>query len=303
MTIQQCRYVLEIARTGSFSRAARQLFIAQSSLSMSIKSLESELNIRIFDRSANGVYLTEEGAEFVRYATRIVDTEHIVAKRYSSPHLRPRLYVATQHYDFVADAFARFIERYPAQSYKFSIKEIETYNIISEVETARSDVGILAIADTDADIMHRYLSKKNLSFTPLITVCAHVFLRREHPLARCERLSHGELAAYPYVSYEQGEHNSAFFAEEPAAPHDAEKHIEISDRATLMNVLLTTDAYTVGTGIMPSALNSEGRILALPLDGGESCTVGYIVNNERRLSETASEFITHLEKTIKDIKQ
>ena len=84
MTIQQCRYVLKIAKTGSFNEAAKQLFIAQSSLSISIKMLEQELNIKIFDRSSNGVYLTEDGSEFVKYAAQIVDQEDFVINRYKN---------------------------------------------------------------------------------------------------------------------------------------------------------------------------------------------------------------------------
>ncbi len=300
MTIQQCKYVLEIAKTGSFSEAAKQLFIAQSSLSVSVKSLEQELNIKIFERSSNGVYLTEEGSEFVRYASQIAESDDFINERYKSPSIPQKLFIATQHYDFIADIFGNFLKNTEDATYKFSIKEIETYNVIREVETAYSDIGIIAIKNGDYDIIKRYLLKKNLSFTPVLEAAPHVFLRREHPLSNCESLSISELREFPYVSYEQGDHNSSYFTEEMMDATLIDKHIEISDRATLMNVLLITDAYTVGTGIMPSVLN-KGDIVSIPLVSEEHYIIGYILNNDRRISEMTGKFIKLLEQTVDNI--
>ena len=301
MTIQQCRYVLEIAKTGSFSEAAKQLFIAQSSLSISIKMLEQELNIKIFERSNNGVYLTEDGSEFVRYATQIVDGEDFVIRRYRDEDVSSKLRIATQHYDFIADIFGKFLLGVSADRYKFAIKEIETYNVVQEVETGNSDIGIIAIKDGDFDVMKRYLGKKGISFTDLITASPHVFFRREHPLAERATLEYCDLVSYPYVSYEQGDHNSSYFTEEMFDPSGAGRHIEISDRATLMNLLLITDAYTVGTGIMPSALN-DGDIVSIPLKCDEHYIIGYLLNDNRKLSAMASDFIDKLESSIITIK-
>lgn len=299
MTIQQYRYVLEIAKRGSISEAAKQLFVAQSSLSTSIKMLETELNIKIFERSGGGVYLTEEGAEFVRYASQIVDGEDLLIDRYRGAPEARRLRIATQHYDFIADVFGGFVAQQTAPSYRFSIKEIETYNVIQEVERGLSDIGILAIKDSDLDVMRRYLGKRGISFHELLFVRPHVFFRKEHPLAEREVLEYAALSQYPYVSYEQGDHNSSYFTEELAEPSYAEKQIEISDRATLMNLLLLTDAYTVGTGIMPSRLG--GGIVSVPLLCEERYVIGYILNDERRLSGMSSEFIEKLKLTLENI--
>lgn len=301
MTIQQCRYVLEIAKTGSFSEAAKQLFIAQSSLSVSVKSLEHELDIKIFERGANGVYLTDDGAEFVRYAKQICESSDFALKRYCMPHINCKLHIATQHYDFIADIFAKFIEENSDNSYKFSIREIETYNVIQDVETAYSDIGIIAIKDGDYEIMKRYIGKKHLTFTPLLKATPHIFFRKEHPLAKSESINSSQLKDFPYVSYEQGEHNSSFFTEELMDASYADKHIEISDRATLMNVLLVTDAYTVGTGIMPSALN-RGDIVSVPFESSECYIIGYLLNEERKLSYMVQSFIKLIEQTVENIK-
>ena len=300
MTIQQCRYVLEIAKSGSFNEAAKQLFIAQSSLSISIKMLEQELNIKIFERSSNGVYLTEDGSEFVRYATQIVDGEDFVIKRYRSENVSSTLRIATQHYDFIADIFGNFVKDIQTECYKFSIKEIETYNVIQEVETGNSDIGIIAIKDGDFDVMKRYLGKKGITFVDCLRVSPHVFFRREHPLAKRESLEYCDLHSFPYVSYEQGDHNSSYFTEEMFDSFNAKKHIEISDRATLMNLLLITDSYTIGTGIMPSELNN-GDIVSIPLQCDDHYIIGYLLNDSRKLSDMTLKFIKKLKSSIKNI--
>ncbi len=299
MTIQQCKYVLAVAKTGSFNEAAKQLFVAQSSLSISIKSLEQELEIKIFERSSNGVYLTDEGAEFVKYAAQICENSDFVVERYKK-EISKKLYISTQHYDFIADIFGNFLKSIEDENYRFSIREIETYNVICDVETARSDIGIIAIKDGDYDVMKRYLKKKNLLFTPFIEVRPHVFFRKNHSLSHCDRLSISELKEYPYVSYEQGEHSSSYFTEELTDISYINKHIEISDRATLMNLLMLTDAYTIGTGIMPSALN-KGDIISVPFESDEFYIIGHLLNEERKVSDITNDFIKLMEKSLKNI--
>lgn len=298
MTIQQCKYVLSIVKTGSFSEAAKKLFIAQSSLSISVKSLEQELGIKIFERSGNGACLTEEGSEFVRYATQLVETDDFVAKRYAEQSVQKRLFIATQHYDFVADIFGNLIKQISDESYKFSIQEINTHDVIGGVQTGYSDIGIIALKDGDYEVMKRYLNNKDITFEPILEAAPHVFIRKEHPLADQKQLDIAQLKDYPYVSYEQGEHTSSFFTEELMDVAGVKKHIEISDRATLMNVLLITDAYTVGTGIMPSALN-RGDIVSVPLESKQRYIIGYLLKNDRKLSEMTQKFISLIHTSVK----
>ncbi len=298
MTITQCKYVLKIAECGSFNEAAKQLFIAQSSLSVSVRQLEEEFDIKIFERSGNGVYLTEEGAEFVRYARCITEQNDFIVNRYTHKKLNKRLYVATQHYDFVADVFGKLVDEIKEEFFDFSLTEMKTYDVIHQVETAYCDIGIIAIKANDIGIMKRYLSKRNLLFTPFLKAFPHVFIRKKHPLSNNVLISLKNLEKYPYVTYEQGDHNVSFFAEEIVDIH-SNKHIAINDRATLMNALLSTDCYTVGTGIMPSQLN-DGRIISIPLESEDYYTIGYILRTDRKASELMQKFIEMLNSTAKD---
>lgn len=297
MTIQQCKYILKIAECGSLNEAAKQVFVAQSSLSVCVKTLEKELGIQIFERSGNGMYLTEAGAEFVRYARQISEQSDFVMTRYSEKDALKHLYVSTQHYDFVADVFSRLLNETEESCYRFSLREMKTYDIIRETETAYCDIGIIAIKDKDRNVMERYLNQRGVMFSPLFDAMPHVFLRKEHPLSALPVITQEHLKHYAYVSYEQGEHNTSFFTEEIANVY-SDKQVEISDRASLMNVLLATDCYTIGTGIMPSLLNRD-RIVSVPFESEDFYIIGYILRNDRNISALTQTFIDMLNTTAK----
>lgn len=301
MTIQQCKYVLEIARYGSFNEAAKRLFVAQSSLSVSVRSLEKELGIQIFNRSVNGIYLTEDGAEFAQYAQQIVEQNAFILKRYAGETPGSRLYVATQHYDFVADAFAKLVSTLEEKQYRFSLQEMRTHDVIELTSTGRSDVGILAIKDNDYGIMERYLGKRDLVFTSLMKAKPHVYLRQEHPLADKAVITASELKDYPCLSYEQGEHNATFFTEE-IGDVNTDRQVHIGDRASLMNVLLTTDGYTIGTGMMPSELN-KGRVVSIPYQSDEYYILGYILRQDKKPIGMVGKFIRMLKEITSAMKE
>ena len=296
MTIQQCKYILKIIECRSLNEAARQLFVAQSTLSVSVKSLEQELGIRIFERSGNGVYLTDAGTEFARYARQLVEQNDFILSRYTDGDSCTRLYVSTQHYDFVADIFAKLVNETTDDHYRFSLREIRTYEVIRETETACCDVGIVAMKGSDFGIMERYLNKRGLTFTTMAKIKPHVFIRKEHPLAANPVITAQMLEPYPYMAYEQGEHSSSFFAEEIAVT-GSRRQVEISDRATLMNLLLSTDSYVLGTGIMPSVLN-EDRIVSIPFECDDHYLIGYVLRADRNISTLTRKFLDMLHSAL-----
>lgn len=299
MTIQQCKYVLEIAESGSFNEAAKRLFIAQSSLSLSIKSLEEELQIKIFERAENGVCLTKEGSEFIRYARGMVDQYDFIVQRFTQRQRGECLSVATQHYDFVADIFGKLMNEIKEEAFDLALREMKTYEVINETETAYCDIGILAVKSNDVGIMRRYLGKRGLQFTAVREAGPHIYLRRGHPLCESPLITAGMLSDFPYVSYEQGKHNVPLFAEE-IFHTGGNKRVEISDRASLMNVLLATDSYTVGTGIMPSLLN-EGRIVSIPFESDDSYLIGYILRKDRTPSALTTRFTEMMQKGLESL--
>lgn len=299
MTIQQCRYILEIVKQGSFNEAAKAMFVAQTSISGAVKSLEEELGIRIFERSNKGVFLTDDGAELVRYAKQLVSNADYITERYSGPAKIEKISISSQHYDFVAEVFGHFLSENGNGAFDFSIREVETLNVIDDVEKSFSDVGIIAIKDSDMDVMERLLDGKRIQFKALFKTPFHVYIGKNHPLAANDIITFSELKGYPYITYEQGGHNSSMFTEEFSDKINCSKNVRITDRATLMNMLFITECYTIGTGTMNYSKLSGGNILSVPLDTSGEYIIGYIVRKDKNVSTLARKFVDELAQFFK----
>ena len=292
MTIQQCRYVLAIARSGSMNEAAKKLLVSQASLSAAVRELEDEFGIRIFDRSNKGVRVTKDGAEFIRYARQLIAQYEVITDRYHGDDRNGirHFTVTAQHYDFAAEAFVSFLKKL-RDDYSVSLKEARTAQVIEDVLNLSSDMGILAcLKEPGGSYMERYLRRNGLEFRELLETRPHVFLGRQHPLAEKPSLRLEQLVDYPYVTYDQGEGGPMEFSEELTEHPISLKQVRISDRPTLMNLLLSTDCYTVGTGIMTSALN-QGSVMSIPLESPDVYAVALIYRADVGLSEDAERFI------------
>lgn len=301
MTIQQCKYAVKVAQEGSFNEAAIKLFTSQASLSEAVKNLEQELGIVIFERSNKGVNLTREGSEFIHYAASIVSQAEMISERYKAKEELKHLCIATQHYDFVAEVFTRFVNSIKNRRFTLTLQETKTYEVIESVKNSASDLGIIAIKQSEEQLMKRYLSKNKLDFKMLIETKPHIFVRKDHELAGETRVSCNDLLDFPYVFYEQGENSAALFFEELADFNLSGNNVKINDRATLMNLLLSTDCYTVGTGIMTSELNN-GNVVSVPLETEERYIIGYIKQKNVERTGEACEFIDMLNDFLNKIK-
>ena len=294
LTIQQCRYILEIVKQGSFNEAAKSMFVAQTSISGAVKSVEDELGIKLFERSNKGVFLTDDGAEFVRYAKQLVSHADFITERYSEPDEPDKISISSQHYDFVAEVFGNFLSENGSEKFDFCIREVETLNVIDDVEKSFSDVGIIAIKDTDMSVMERLLDGKRLIFHSLFKTPFHVYIGKNHPLASKSKIAFSELKGFPYITYEQGGHNSPMFTEEFSDRINCDKNVRITDRATLMNMLFITECYTIGTGTMNYSKLSGGNILSVPLDTSGEYIIGYIVRKDKKINVLAQKFVRAL---------
>ena len=291
MTIQQCRYAVEIANCGSFNEAAKRLFVTQSGVSNAIKELEAELQIIIFERTNHGISISLDGSEFLEYASQIIAQADMIEKRYNtSGNNKRRFSISMHHYDFTAKAFVQLLKDEKAPKYTFSIKEAKTIEVIEDVTNLRSDIGILYTSSFNDKVMSRIFAKNNLVFTPLFVTRPFVFISNDHPLASKSIIMDKDFLDYPYVIYEQGTDSSVQFAEEMLQYTESEKIIRIKDRGTLFDILMGTEAYTVGTGILISELN-DGRIKSVPLDSDQIYTVGWISRKDTKISEVAERYL------------
>lgn len=298
MTLQQLRYILKIVECGSLNEAAKQLYITQPSLSSVVQELEQEFGIEILRRSARGVSLTVDGAEFLSYAKQVMEQSDLMEQRYKAQNPTRRLLaVSTQHYAFAVNAFVNLLVRVGGDEYEFTLRETRTHDIIEDVGSYRSEVGILYLNEFNEKVMRKIFRERHLRFHPLFEAAPHVFISAKNPLAARERVSLADLEPYPCLSFEQGEFNSFFFSEEILSTAYHRKEIHVSDRATLFNLVIGLNGYTISTGVLSSDLNGE-NIIAVPLDVPEKILVGWIANEKAVLSRMARDYIHELEQLI-----
>jgi len=300
MTLQQLKYAVEIARCGSITKATRQLFISQPSLSNAIMELENEIGITIFNRTNKGITVSAHGVEFLGYAKQVIEQAELLESRYSNKKcVKQNFSVSTQHYAFVVSAFVNLIKEYNLDEYEFTLRETKTYEIIEDVKNLRSEIGIIYLNEFNSKVLNKFLRENNLVFTELFKANPHIFISSENPLANKKHVTLKELEPYPYLSFEQGEYNSFYFSEEIQSTVTHKKSITVSDRATLFNLLIGLNGYTISTGVISHDLNGN-NIISVPLQLEEKITVGYIIHENVSSSKIALDYIDSLKETIKE---
>jgi DNA-binding transcriptional LysR family regulator len=298
MTLQQLKYIIKTVECGSISEAAKSLFISQPSLSSAIHELEHELGIEIFSRSVKGIALTTDGAEFLAYARQVVEQAGLLEMRYKDKKPSKRLCsISTQHYAFSVNAFVNLVRRTDVDEYEFTLRETRTYEIIEDVKNMRSEIGVLYLNAFNEKVITKLLKESHLVFNPLFVATPHVFVSSGHPLAAKTCVTQKDLEDYPYLSFEQGEFNSFYFSEEIMSTVYHKKSIKVSDRATLFNLLIGLNGYTISTGVLSSDLNGS-NIIAIPLEADEEMTIGWITNSKSILSDFAGQYIEELKRLI-----
>lgn len=300
MTLQQLKYVIEVARSRSINKAAQNLFISQPSLSNALKELEEEMGISIFSRTNKGILITSEGTEFLGYARQVVEQAELLENRYAKTRsLQQNFSVSAQHYAFAVSAFVRLLKEYDREEYEFTLRETKTYEIIEDVKNLRSEIGILYVNDFNNKVIHKFLREGQLQFHSLFVAMPHVFISSQNPLANKEYVTLSDLDPYPYLSYEQGEYNSFYFSEEILSILSRPKNIRVTDRATLFNLLIGLNGYTISTGVISHKLNST-NIIAVPLKVEEQINVGYITRKNVHNSKLANIYIQFLKESIEE---
>ena len=293
MTLQQLRYVDQVATVGSISEAARKLFVSQPTLTEAVRTLEEELRIAIFNRSAKGVTVTREGEEFLASARQILDDAGRIQEKYTGKAVRrPQFAVSCQHYAFAVEAFMEVVKACTAKSYDFTLRETVTSEIIDDVARNRSEIGILYLSRRNERALMKIIKKEDLSFEELLTAKPHVFIGKNHPLAKKKSISPGELDDYPYLSYEQGVENALYFAEEVMPAIDRKKNIRVRDRATMTKLMLGLNGYTVSSGARSKMYAND--IVAVPLKLDDFIRIGLVRRSGISLSTAGEIFVSNI---------
>lgn len=299
MRIQQLHYIIKIVETGSMNEAAKQLFITQPSLSNAVRDLEREMGIEIFIRNPKGITLTKDGVEFLSYARQVVEQTALLEERYKSQgHTRELFSVSAQHYAFVVNAFVSLLKETDMTRYELFLRETRTYEIIDDVKNFRSEIGVLFLNSYNHDVLTKMFDDNHLTYTSLFKAHPHIFVSKDNPLAKYQSVSLSDLEDFPYLSYDQGIHNSFYFSEEIMSQISHKKSIVVSDRATLFNLMIGLDGYTIATGILNSNLNGD-NIVSIPLEVDDEIDIIYLKHEKANLSKMGEKFIDYLLEEVK----
>lgn len=298
MTLQQLKYAEAVAKWKSISKAAEEVFISQPSLTAAIRQLEEEMNLQIFSRTNKGVEITTEGETFLAYARQVLEQADLLESKFKGKsELSPAFSVSCQHYSFAVNAMIDVIREFGGDEYNFTLRETQTYEIIEDVSRLKSEIGILYKSSKNDEVITKLLKKNDLEFTELFTAEPHVFVSSSNPLSKKKKVTIEDLQSYPYLVFEQGEHNSFYYSEEPFFAIAVDKMIQVRDRATLFNLVIGLNGYTVSSGVISKELNGE-NIVSVPFDYAEKMCIGYVYRKGTQFSRYARAYIEALKKHI-----
>ena len=303
MTLQQIFYVITISDYASMNKAAEALFISQPTLTSAVRELENEVGITIFNRNGKGTFLTSEGEEFIIYARQLYQQYELINEKYSNPsNIKRKFGVSSQHYSFAVKAFVETVKQFDMQKYECAMREEKTLDVINDVSSLKSEIGILYTNDFNEKIIDKMLRDNDLAFYPLIDCKAYVYIWKNHPLAGKESISFAELKDYPCLSFEQGEKGSFYFAEEILSTNEYPRIIKATDRSTMLNLMVGLNGYTLCSGIICEELNGSDYV-AVPFrsdddNPNQTMKIGYIVKKSVPLSEIGKIYIEELSRYL-----
>lgn len=299
MTIQQLHYIITISETGSLNKASEILYVAQPSLTSSVKELEKELGISIFHRSGRGVTLTNDGVEFLLYARQLYQQYEVILQKYGKlGGLKKKFGISTQHYSFAVKSFVEMVKKFNTAEYEFAIRETKTKEVIEDVSAGKSEIGIIYMDDFNRMAITKLLHTKDSEFHKLAVCSAYVYLWRRHPLAGKKSIKFEELNEYPCLSFEQGDNSSFYFAEEILSTNEYARTIKANDRATMLNLMVGLNGYTLCSGLICEELNGTDYV-AVPLaqvdeDSADRMVIGYIKKKNIPLSSMGELYIEEI---------
>lgn len=297
MTLQQLKYLIEVADKGSINKAAKSLYISQPSLSNAIRELEEEVNITIFNRTNRGVVLTDEGAEFLAYARKVVEQAKLLERFVEKRPIKQRFGVSTQHYSVAILSFSELIKEYGTESYEFWLRETKVHEIIKDVRDYRSEVGIVYLNKLNEGTIKKHLEDNNLEFEELFVAKPMILVSKDNPLANKDEVALEDLIDYPCLSYEQDEYNLFFFSDEILSTILHTKNIKVSERATLVHLISSLNGYSISTGIISNRLKKTG-IVSVKLKVDNFVKVGFIINKNRIMSHLGKKYIEILKRNV-----
>lgn len=299
MTILQLKYVIALANAKSMREAASRLYVSQPALSATIRELEEELNIKIFDRNNKGIIITAEGLELLTYAKQAVSQYEVIEDRYIAKWKdKKRFSVSMQHYVFALHAFINTIKKYDETKYSYSVNETRTDDVLNDVKNMKSEIGIISFSESNENVIKKLFREYQLTFTPIMTRSTYAYLWKTHPLADRDELSLEDLEDYPCISFDQNSESEYYLTEEALSDYDFKKHIKSNDRATTAELMASLNGYSIGTGNMTESIALKDDFVCIKLKEEDPLTIGYIVRSNHEISDIGKTYIDELLKYL-----
>lgn len=291
MTIQQIQYLIEIERSGSFSKAAKKLFVSQPVLSVAMKKLEQELGFDLFIRTPQGVVMSERGYAVMDYANTLLKSYQKILT-IPSRGFKREVVILTSDHSQVMECFREWIiEEIEEGPGKFAIKTCEIAYMIEELRHFRADIGIAFFAKNDISGLHASLIRNDLQERVLGTRALCIHMRKDHPAAKSVQNNLSILLKYPYVHYIEDLH--MIYSGYGINFIDLDNAVYIDDRETRYSMIDQTNCYSIAMRKSPEFYESRGWIAVdLP---DVYADILLITNSKRRLDPKVESFVNRLE--------
>lgn len=296
MTLKQILYVRAVSKAGSIGKAAETLFISQSSLSESIQNLEREYDMVLFERTSRGISLTRQGEEFLKDTQLLSNIYQDLDDKYKNRKSeREHFCVSSLHHVSGIDAFEHIVSQPKNQKYHLGYFEGNMDQVLQDVETNRSDVGVLFFTSDSRSTIIKACNRRNIFFQHMKYDLLHIYVHKTHPLAGRGSVTLAEIQQHPFISYEECHPSSARFTPTRRQWDPQQQIISVSDRAMAYSVLALGSAYVTGSGYLTQE-DCRRSLVTAPITDLGQIEIGYICNPARALSELALEYIEWLKK-------
>ncbi len=297
MTITQLKYVVAISASSSMREASSKLFVSQPALSATVRDLEEEVGVRIFERTNKGITLTDAGTEFLGFAKQAVSQYELLENKYICSKKGTEYYsVSVQHYVFAIHAFVNAIMKRNADHFSYLIKETKTDEVLSNVRDYKSEIGVLSYSENNRNIVNKLFREYGLIFHPLMKCETYAYLCKSHPLADRKELSVEDLKEYPCVTFDQSNETEFYLSEEALSGYDFKKVIRSNDRATSCEAIAMLNGFAIGTGMMIDSNILKDNFISVKLIEEDPLIIGYIVKKKHVLSDFGNIYVHELEK-------
>ena len=301
MTFQQLVYLVEVSKCGSINKAAENLFISQTGISIALRSLEKELGVKFFVRSNRGVTFTSEGKQFVNHAAALLEQKQWLENFFKDTNWEEPLQtisVSSMRFPCFLKAFAKWIQKSMEHRFFYKYREGTIDDVIEDVYSHQADIGLISISDSTEKSILYLLKSKGLRFQELVSVMPCALCRRGHPLSKQEYVTEEDIRKYPYIYFDRCVDSSLSFSEEIQfnSLKSFPQTICVNSAATSANLVELTDAVVLGGGFFLPGVHKE--TIKIPLKNATPLHVGYIVSQSPPITPELEEYIQLLRQSV-----